>query len=85
MYLVIAVSQLRMRRMLLKQKVELTFRMWLFPWLTYLVIVFIIGCLVTMAFVPDYQVLVFSTGAAAIVVALMGAVLHVRAAKKALS
>ena len=82
-YLVIAFSQLKMRRKLEAEGKEIRLKMWLFPWLTYLVIVFIIGCLVTMAFVPDYQVLVISTGAAAIVVALMGAVLHVRAAKKA--
>ena len=61
---------------------EIRLKMWLFPWLTYLVIVFIIGCLVTMAFVPDYQVLVFSTGAAAAIVALMGVFMHVRAARQ---
>ena len=61
---------------------QIRLKMWLFPWLTYLVIVFIIGCLVTMAFVPDYQVLVISTGAAAAVVALMGGYMHIRAAKQ---
>lgn len=81
-YLVIAFSQLKMRRKLEAEGKEIRLKMWLFPWLTYLVIVFIIGCLVTMAFVPDYQVLVFSTGAAAAIVALMGVFMHVRAARQ---
>ena len=37
-YLVIAVSQLRMRSLLQKNGTELAFKMWLFPWLTWLVI-----------------------------------------------
>ncbi|NBA97439.1 amino acid permease [Pseudomonas sp. R5(2019)] len=80
-YLVIAFSQLKMRRKLEAEGKPIRLKMWLFPWLTYLVIVFIIACLVTMAFVPEYQVLVISTGAAAVVVALMGMVMHWRAAK----
>ena len=47
-YLAIACSQLRMRQRLQAQGVELKFKMWLFPWLTYLVIVCIIAALVTM-------------------------------------
>ncbi|MBJ9976346.1 amino acid permease [Pseudomonas sp. S75] len=37
-YLVIAVSQLRMRARAEREGVELGFKMWLFPWLTWLVI-----------------------------------------------
>ncbi|WP_308813327.1 amino acid permease [Pseudomonas capeferrum] len=40
-YLVIAISQLGMRARLERENVELGFRMWLFPWLTWAVIVFI--------------------------------------------
>ena len=80
-YLVIAFSQLKMRRKLEAEGKQIRLKMWLFPWLTYLVIAFIIACLVTMAFVDEYQVLVISTGIASIVVALMGVVVHRRALK----
>ncbi|MNO77877.1 GABA permease [compost metagenome] len=56
--------------------------MWLFPWLTYLVIAFIVAALVTMAFMPDYQILVISTGIAAAVVVAMGVVHQIRSAKR---
>lgn len=82
-YLVIACSQLKMRRKLEAEGKQIRLKMWLFPWLTYLSIVFIVGCLVTMAFVEEYQVLVVSTGAAAIVVALIGVIVHQRALKQA--
>ena len=82
-YLVIACSQLKMRRKLEAEGKQIRLKMWLFPWLTYLSIIFIVGCLITMAFVEEYQVLVVSTGVAAAVVALMGMVVHYRALKKA--
>lgn len=81
-YLVIACSQLKMRRKLEAEGKPIRLKMWLFPWLTYLVIAFIVICLVVMAFVPDYQVLVISTGAAAAIVALMGVVQQIRTSKK---
>lgn len=37
-YLVIAISQLRMRARAEREGAELAFKMWLFPWLTWLVI-----------------------------------------------
>ncbi|GGU72406.1 GABA permease [Pseudomonas laurentiana] len=80
-YLVIAFSQLKMRRKLEAEGKPIRLKMWLFPWLTYLVIAFIIACLVTMAFVDEYQVLVISTGIASIIVALMGVFVHQRALK----
>ncbi len=40
-YLVIAISQLRMRKILLAQGGEIKLKMWLYPWLTRLVIGFI--------------------------------------------
>ncbi len=83
-YLVIAFSQLKMRRKLEAEGKDIRLKMWLFPWLTYLVILFIVGSLVTMAFVEEYQVLVISTGAAAAVVVALGVMVHMRA-KKALA
>lgn len=81
-YLVIAFSQLRMRRKLIAEGKEVRLKMWLFPWLTYLVIAFIVAALVTMAFMPDYQILVISTGIAAAVVVAMGVVHQIRSAKR---
>jgi GABA permease len=46
--------------------------MWLFPWLTYLVIAFIIVSLVVMLFVDQYRPLVLSTGFAALVIVCAG-------------
>lgn len=74
-YPVIAVSQLRMRRMLHRQNVELTFRMWLFPWLTYLVIAFICAALVVMLVTPEHRAEVTSTISLALVISLIGIVL----------
>ena len=53
-YLLTAVSHIRLRRRLEKTAPErLTLRMWLFPGLSYVVIVSIAGVLVAMAFTPD--------------------------------
>lgn len=54
-YLVIAVSQLRMRAIVEREGTELAFKMWLFPWLTWLVIVVISLVLGYMLFSPDYR------------------------------
>ena len=54
-YLVIAVSQLRSRRAAEKSGIDLPFKMWLFPWLTYLSIVLILAVLVYMAMVEEYR------------------------------
>lgn len=53
-YLAIAVSQLKLRKKLEVDGVEIPFKMWLFPWLTYLVIIFIIGALITMVIEGTY-------------------------------
>ncbi|KAF1035925.1 MAG: putative GABA permease [Burkholderia lata] len=67
-YLVIAVSQLRMRRMLDVSGSTLTLRMWMFPWLTWAVIVFICGTLVTMLFLDGHRMEVAATGVLAALV-----------------
>lgn len=52
-YLVIAVSQLRMRRMLVRDGVAMPVRMWGYPYLTWAVVVVIPLVLGYMAFAPD--------------------------------
>ncbi|MNL00967.1 GABA permease [compost metagenome] len=73
-YLAIAVSQLRMRRMLRRQNVELTFRMWLFPWLTWLVIAFIGAALAVMMITPEHRTEVSSTIGLALAISFIGLV-----------
>ena len=53
-YLAIAISQLKLRKKLEAEGVDIPFKMWLFPWLTYLVIIFIIGALITMVIEGTY-------------------------------
>ena len=53
-YLAIAISQLKLRKKLEADGVDIPFKMWLFPWLTYLVIIFIIGALITMVIEGTY-------------------------------
>ncbi len=81
-YLVIAFSQLKMRRKLESEGREIRLKMWLFPWLTYLVIVFIIVALVMMLFVDQYRPLVLATGGAALAIVIAGVLVHLRAARK---
>lgn len=71
-YLVIAVSQLRMRSKLQKQNAEIAFRMWLYPWLTWAVIVFIVFALGVMFAMPQHRLEVTSTLALAVSIALLG-------------
>ncbi|MBV7486213.1 amino acid permease [Bordetella sp. BOR01] len=71
-YLAIACSQLRMRYRLQAEGVELKFKMWLFPWLTYAVIVCIIAALATMIVEGTYRTEVTYTSALAGVIVAMG-------------
>ncbi|PTV51769.1 MULTISPECIES: GABA permease [Pseudomonas] len=71
-YLVIAVSQLCLRKKMLSAGKTLDFRMWLFPWLTWLVIVFISGALISMFFIPAYRPEITATGLLAIVIICLG-------------
>lgn len=61
-YLVIAVSQLRMRRILEKQGKVIKFKMWMFPWLNWLCILIIISVLTYMSFSPYYRYETIMTG-----------------------
>jgi AAT family amino acid transporter/GABA permease len=73
-YMVIAISQLRMRSKLRRNNVELAFKMWLFPWLTYLVIAFIACALAVMLVTPEHRAEVTSTISLAIVISFLGIV-----------
>ncbi|MGE1094476.1 GABA permease [Pseudomonas zeae] len=73
-YLAIAVSQLRMRRILRQRNVELTFRMWFFPWLTWLVIVFICAALAVMMITPQHRTEVTTTIGLALAISFIGLV-----------
>jgi GABA permease len=56
-YLLIALSELVLRRRLDRQNPErLVVRMWLFPWLTLVAIAAMVGILAAMAFIPDQRV-----------------------------
>ncbi|MFK0086794.1 amino acid permease [Pseudomonas sp. NPDC090755] len=74
-YLVIAISQLRMRAMLQRQQVQLEVCMWLFPWLTYAVIAFIIAALGVMLATPAHRAEVTTTIGLALAISLVGIVL----------
>ncbi|MGF6317705.1 GABA permease [Pseudomonas frederiksbergensis] len=73
-YLAIAVSQLRMRKILRRQNVTLTFKMWLFPWLTWFVIAFICAALAVMMVTPEHRMEVSSTIGLALVISFIGLV-----------
>jgi GABA permease len=71
-YLVIAVSQLRMRQKSIAAGEQLSFRMWLFPYLTWLVIVFIVGVLGIMLVQEAHRVEILATGLLSILVIATG-------------
>jgi len=71
-YLVIAVSQLRMRHKRMANGEKIAFRMWLFPGLTYAVIVFIVGVLTVMLFQEEHRVEILATGLLSIIVIAAG-------------
>lgn len=73
-YLVIAVSQLRMRKVLQQRNILLTFKMWLFPWLTWAVIVFICCALAVMLLTPEHRFEVSSTIGLALLISLIGVI-----------
>ncbi|MBF7684649.1 GABA permease [Acinetobacter sp. B10A] len=73
-YLVIAVSQLRMRKQLMKDGSEIRMKMWLYPYLTWAVIIFIVGALTIMLFNPKHTSEITSTGILAILVVISGVI-----------
>ncbi|AOA59130.1 amino acid permease [Acinetobacter larvae] len=81
-YLVIAISQVRLRRKMELQQQDIKLKMWLFPGLSYVVIAFISLSLLAMAFIEQYRLLVLSTGVAAGLVMLIGLYVQFRAQRK---
>ncbi|ROM43644.1 GABA permease [Pseudomonas poae] len=71
-YLVIAVSQLRMRQKRTAAGEKIAFKMWLFPGLTYAVMVFIVGTLTIMLFQEAHRVEIIATGILSLLVVLAG-------------
>jgi GABA permease len=69
-YLLIALSELRLRRRLERDSPErLVIRMWLFPWLTIVAIAAMLGILAAMAFIPDQRTPLI-TGLASLAIAV---------------
>ncbi|WP_312601920.1 MULTISPECIES: GABA permease [Pseudomonas] len=71
-YLVIAISQLRLRHKLEAHGEAIEFRMWLFPYLTWAVIVFIVGALTVMLFSEAHRMEIMATGLLALIVVAIG-------------
>ncbi|QBF28950.1 GABA permease [Pseudomonas tructae] len=71
-YLVIAVSQLRMRRQRMQRGEKIAFKMWLFPGLTWATIAFIVGILTVMLIRPDHRIEIIATGLLSIAVVAAG-------------
>jgi len=71
-YLVIAVSQLRMRQKRTEAGEKIAFKMWLFPGLTYAVMVFIVGTLTIMLFQEAHRVEIIATGVLSLLVVAAG-------------
>lgn len=71
-YLVIAYSQLCSRRKINKQNRQIELKMWFYPYLTWGVIVFIIGVLTLMVLRDDFRGEVLSTSALAVILAIVG-------------
>jgi GABA permease len=68
-YLLIAVSELVMRRRLEREAPErLQIRMWFYPWLTYLSIAAMVSVLVAMAIIPDQRPLLLASVISAVVI-----------------
>ncbi|NWA01829.1 GABA permease [Pseudomonas gingeri] len=71
-YLVIAVSQLRMRRQRMAKGEKIDFKMWLFPGLTWAVIGFIVVVLTVMLFQEAHRVEILATGLLSVLVVAAG-------------
>jgi GABA permease len=73
-YLAIAISQLLLRRKMQAAGQPIAFRMWLFPWLSYLVILSILSILAVMLILPEHRMEVVATGALALSTVCMSAI-----------
>ncbi len=71
-YLVIAFSQLRMRKQRMARGEKIVFSMWLFPGLTWAVIIFIVAALTIMLFQEAHRVEILATGLLSLMVVAAG-------------
>ncbi|MFC5694876.1 amino acid permease [Pseudomonas sp. GCM10022186] len=78
MYLVIAVTQLCMRKKLIAEGKELEVKMWMFPYLTIFTIAFIMAIFAIMAIFPGHRVELLSTLGLASVLVIIGVALQRR-------
>lgn len=78
MYLVIAVSQLRMRQKRIAAGEPIDFKMWLFPWLTWMVIVFIVAVLTIMLIQEEHRIEIVATGLLSLLVVSAGLIVSRR-------
>lgn len=83
-YLVIAISQLRLRAKLELEGKEIPFKMWLFPWLTWVVILTIITVLGYMFLSPDYSYETTLSLGVTLVVVICGIFINYRKKQKQL-
>jgi GABA permease len=77
-YLVIAVSQLRMRQKRQAAGEKIAFSMWLFPGLTWAVIVFIVGVLAIMLVQEAHRMEIIATGLLSVMVIAAGLIVSRR-------
>lgn len=82
-YLVIAFSQLRMRKQRMARGEKIAFSMWLFPGLTYAVIIFIVAALTIMLFQEAHRVEILATGLLSLLVVVSGLLVQRRRIAKA--
>ena len=75
-YLVIAISQLRMRAKREASGEKIAFKMWLFPGLTWATIAFIVAILVVMALREDHRAEIIATALLSIGVVAAGLLVH---------
>lgn len=79
-YLVIAVSQLKLRKKLNESGQHIAFKMWFYPWLSYLVIFCILSILTVMLMLPEHRMEVIATGALTLCIVCMGSIFNARKA-----
>lgn len=83
MYLVIAVTQLRLRQMKEREGVTLEVKMWLFPYLTILTIIAIVAAFGGMLMIPEHRIEVIATLILAAAIVSIGIFLQVTGASSA--
>jgi GABA permease len=73
-YLAIAVSQLVLRKRMQASGEPIVFGMWLFPWLSYAVILSILSILLVMLVLPEHRMEVVATGGLTLSIICMSAI-----------